>query len=368
MNEHADSANQLLALLTYGVGKDASDWHLVTGQEPRLRMDGKLSRYEQSWVVPQGLENVVLRLCGLDEVRAQKALEAVHSEGSWDGALNHEKRRFRVQITKAGAAYYTQMRLIPEKIRPLHSLGLPAKYEECLARERGLILVCGATGEGKSTTLASSIDWINDREELAIQTFEQPIEFVHASKKSLVVQGEIGQDVPSFGTGGRVLMRRDPDVILLGELRDLDSIGAALTLADTGHLVFATLHTGTASAAIERLLQAFGDSDNKTFYRTMLTQMLVCVLAQVLVDKKDGHGRVPAFELLLNNTAIANLIAEKRPTMIRSQIAQSRGEGMQTLDQHLAELVQRQVITESAALAKAVKADELRRLLKEPRK
>lgn len=368
MSEHAETENQLLALLAHGVGKEASDWHLVTGEKPRLRVDGKFSRYDQWATVPQGLEAVVLRRCGLAEAEAERALESVHVAGSWDGALNHEKRRFRVQITKVAAGYYTKLRLVPEKIRPLGSLGLPSRYEECLRRERGLILVCGATGEGKSTTIASSIDWLNENEDLSIQTFEQPIEFVHSSKRSLVVQSEIGQDMPSFGEAGRVLMRSDPDVILLGELRDLDSIGAALSLADTGHLVFATLHTGSASAAVERLLQAFGDSENKGFYRTMLTQMLVCVLAQVLVERKDGRGRVPAFELLLNNTAIANLIAEKRPTMIRSQIAQSRADGMQTLDQHLAELVHTQVITESAALAKAVKADELRRLLKETRK
>ena len=240
------------------------------------------------------------------------------------------------------------LRLIPDRLLSFEQIGLPEAAQELLRRPRGLVLVTGPTGSGKTTTLASMIDWINTNQERHIITIEDPIEYYHAHKKGLVTQREVGTDVPDFPEAMRRVLRQDPDVILLGEMRDLETISAAITAAETGHLVFGTLHTTGSARTVNRMIDAFPANQQEQI-RAQLSVSLVAVISQVLMPRQGG-GRVAGFELMLNNPAIGNLIRKNETNKIQSTIQTSRRTGMVTLDDYLLDLVKQGRIDARTAL------------------
>jgi twitching motility protein PilT len=244
------------------------------------------------------------------------------------------------------------LRLIPSRLLSLEAIGLPEACKELLRRPRGLVLVTGPTGSGKTTTLAAMIDWINANQDLHIVTVEDPIEYYHAHKKSVVTQREIGADVPDFPEALRRVLRQDPDVILVGEMRDLETIAAAITAAETGHLVFGTLHTTGSARTMDRMIDAFPANQQEQI-RAQLSVSIAGVISQLLLPRKDGQGRVAAFEVMLMNAAIANLIRKSETAKIQSTIQTSRRFGMITLDDHLLELVKKGALAREVALEAA---------------
>ena len=253
-------------------------------------------------------------------------------------------------------------RIIPTELKGLKELGVPESVGNFSALARGLVLVTGPTGSGKSTTLAALIDLVNSTRSDHIVTVEDPIEFIHKHKKSIVNQREVGSDTHSFATALKHVLRQDPDVILIGELRDLETISVALTAAETGHLVFATLHTQNAPQTIDRIIDVF-PTHQQGQVRTQLAATLQGVLCQTLVKRAEGSGRVVATEILVSTPAIANLIREGKTYQIISMMQAGRAQGMHTMDQHLADLVRAGTITVEAALSKAHDADGIARLL-----
>jgi len=261
--------------------------------------------------------------------------------------------RFRVNAfnTQRGAA--SVLRTIPSTVLTLEDLKAPKIFAEIAQQPRGVVLVTGPTGSGKSTTLAAMINDINEKEHGHILTLEDPIEFVHESKNSLINQREVGRDTLSFSNALRSALREDPDIILVGEMRDLETIRLAMTAAETGHLVFGTLHTSSAAKTIDRIIDVF-PADEKEMMRAMLSESLRAVISQTLCKTKDGAGRVAAHEIMIGTPAIRNLIREAKVAQMYSTIQTSQGVGMQTLDQNLMELVKRNVITNAEARTKAV--------------
>ncbi len=261
--------------------------------------------------------------------------------------------RFRVNAfnTQRGAA--SVLRTIPSNVLTLEDLKAPKIFVEIAQQPRGVVLVTGPTGSGKSTTLAAMINDINEKEHAHILTLEDPIEFVHESKNCLINQREVGRDTHSFSNALRSALREDPDIILVGEMRDLETIRLAMTAAETGHLVFGTLHTSSAAKTIDRIIDVF-PAEEKEMMRAMLSESLRAVISQTLCKTKDGAGRVAAHEIMIGTPAIRNLIREAKVAQMYSTIQTSQGVGMQTLDQNLTVLVQRNVITNAEARTKAV--------------
>jgi twitching motility protein PilT len=256
--------------------------------------------------------------------------------------------RYRVNIFKQKGNVSLTIRLIPTKIPAMEALGLPAMAEEFAKKPQGLLLVTGPTGSGKSTTLAAIIDYINRTRGDHIITLEDPIEFVHPHKASIVNQREIGVDTESFTSGLRAALRQDPDVILVGEMRDLETISIAITAAETGHLVFGTLHTADAPQTIDRIIDVFPPEAQQQI-RVQLASVLLGVMAQRLLPTMDGNGRVAAIEVLVNTPAIANLIRSEKVHQIRSVLQTGKAQGMQTMDMALRDLLQKRLITVDAA-------------------
>jgi twitching motility protein PilT len=267
--------------------------------------------------------------------------------------------RFRVNAfnTHRGAA--SVMRTIPSKVLTLEQIKAPKIFAEIAQQPRGVVLVTGPTGSGKSTTLAAMIDDINENQYGHILTLEDPIEFVHESKKCLINQREIGKDSHSFANALRAALREDPDIILVGEMRDLETIRLALTAAETGHLVFGTLHTSSAAKTIDRIIDVF-PAEEKEMVRAMLSESLRAVISQALLKTKDGTGRVAAHEIMIGTPAIRNLIREGKVAQMYSTIQTGQSVGMQTLDQNLADLVKRNVVSMVEARAKAMNKDNFR--------
>jgi twitching motility protein PilT len=241
------------------------------------------------------------------------------------------------------------LRLIPDRLLSLDQIGLPEPCRAILRRPRGLVLVTGPTGSGKTTTLAAMVDWINSHQDRHIVTIEDPVEYTHTHKLGLVTQRELGDDVPNFPEALRRALRQDPDVILLGEMRDLETISAAITAAETGHLVFGTLHTTGSARTVDRIIDAFPANQQEQI-RAQLSVSIQAVISQVLLPKKGGKGRVAAFEVMLMTPAIANLIRKNETNKIQSTIQTSRRFGMVTLDDHLIELVKQGQVEREAAL------------------
>ena len=328
-------------LLREAADKGASDLHLSAGEPPLLRVHGDLVRIEHPAVTPAQVTELVNSIMS-DAQRA--TFEAEHEV---DFACELEgKGRFRVNVFVHSRGPGAVLRTIPTKIPALDTLHMPPILKELCTRERGLVLVTGPTGSGKSTTLAAMVDVINQTWDAHILTIEDPIEFVHPPKRCLVNQREVGPHTNSFSNALRSALREDPDVILIGEMRDLETISLALTAAETGHLVFGTLHTSSAPKTIDRIIDVF-PAGQQGQIRTMLSESLEAVVAQTLLKKKGG-GRVAACEVLIGTPAVRNLIREGKLHQITSMMQTGQRLGMQTLDMGLADLVKRGLIEPTA--------------------
>jgi len=329
------------ALLREAADKGASDLHLSSGEPPMLRVHGDLVRTEHPALTPENVNGLV------NSIMNERQRSQFSNEHEVDFACELAgKGRFRVNVFLHSRGPGAVLRTIPTKIPSLESLNMPPILKELCTRERGLVLVTGPTGSGKSTTLAAMVDVINQTWDAHILTVEDPIEFVHPPKRCLVNQREVGPHTGSFTNALRSALREDPDVILIGEMRDLETISLALTAAETGHLVFGTLHTSSAPKTIDRIIDVF-PAGQQAQIRTMLSESLEAVVAQTLVKKKSG-GRVAACEILVGVPAVRNLIREAKLHQIPSMMQTGQRAGMQTLDMALADLVKRGMIEPTA--------------------
>ena len=335
--------NDLLDLM---VDQNASDLHLQVGQPPTLRMSGSMTPIDGPPLTPGDTEKL------MQSITPDSHISNVKLNGGADfGFAFGDKARFRVSVMKSKTNYGMVLRQIPYKMFGLRDIGMPDKIRELLYRPRGLILVTGPTGSGKSTTLASMINYINESRDGHIITIEDPIEYYHGHKKCVVMQREVHVDVPSFAEAIRRALRQDPDVIMVGEMRDLETIEAAISAAETGHLVFGTLHTNSAAKTVDRIVDAF-PANMKDMIRTQLASSLVAVISQVLC-KKIGGGRIAAYEIMVNTTSIGALIRENKTFRITSDIQTGAQLGMITMDTHLMSLVNRELVSPDEALEKA---------------
>jgi len=345
-------------LLEQMVARGASDLHLSAGAPPTLRVRGEMLRLEElGRLMPADTQQLLYRVLSSEQ---QKRLEI---DRQLD--LSHAVpglARFRVNVYFQRESLGAAFRLIPEQLKSLEELNLPGTLHEFASQPRGLVLVTGPTGSGKSTTLAALIDEINRTRAEHILTIEDPIEFVHRHKRSLVNQREIGPDARTFGEALRAALRQDPDVILLGEMRDLETIATALTAAETGHLVFGTLHTQSAPGTIDRMIDVF-PAEQQEQVRVQIAGSLQGVVTQSLLPTADGTGRVPALEILIPDDAIRNLIRQGKVEQIYSVMQTASSRGMQTMEQSLAELVLRGVIAKHVALGTSSRRDQLEGLL-----
>lgn len=335
--------NDLLELV---VEQKCSDLHLQVGTPPTLRMRGSMTPIDGPALTPAMTEGLMLSITPDNHVQNVKL-----NGGTDFGFAYLDKARFRVSVLKAKGNYGMVLRQIPNQLFDLRQIGLPDKIKELLYRPRGLFLVTGPTGSGKSTTLASMVNYINENRDGHIITIEDPIEYYHPHKRCVVTQREIGQDVPSFSEAIRRALRQDPDVILVGELRDLETIEAAISAAETGHLVFGTLHTNSAAKTVDRIVDAF-PANMKEMIRTQLSTSIIGVISQSLC-KKQGGGRIAAYEIMVNTSSIASLIRDNKTFRITSDIQTGAALGMITLDTHLLSLVNRELIEPDEAVEKA---------------
>lgn len=333
-------------LLTFVVKSGASDLHLSAGLPPLLRIDGDVTRINAPAMDNDTVYDLIYGIMNDTQRRTFDAeLEADFSVDV--PGLS----RFRVNAFHQNRGVGAVFRTIPNNIKSMDELGMPAIFRQMVSVPRGLVLVTGPTGSGKSTTLAAMIDYLNKHHPYHILTVEDPIEFVHMPRKSLINQREVHRDTLSFNNALRSALREDPDVILVGELRDLETIRLALTAAETGHLVFGTLHTTSASKTIDRIIDVFPEGE-KPLVRSMLSESLQAVVSQTLLKKKGG-GRVAAWEIMMGTNAIRNLIREDKIPQMYSAIQTGQSFGMQTLDQHLQQLVKAGMIDKEVAASKA---------------
>ncbi len=334
-------------LLAFSVKNNASDLHLSAGLPPMIRVDGDIRRINVPALEHKEVHALVYDI--MSDKQRRDYEEFLETDFSFElpGVA-----RFRVNAFNQDRGAAAVFRTIPSKVLTLEDLGCPAFFRDVTQKPRGLVLVTGPTGSGKSTTLAAMIDYINSNNYTHILTIEDPIEFVHQSKKSLINQREVHRDTLGFNEALRSALREDPDVILVGEMRDLETIRLALTAAETGHLVFGTLHTSSAAKTIDRIIDVFPAAE-KAMIRSMLSESLQAVIAQTLL-KKIGGGRTAAWEIMVGTPAIRNLIREDKVAQMYSAIQTGRKEGMQTLDQHLQELVEKGLISRQTARVKAI--------------
>ena len=334
-------------ILIQSVKSGASDIHLTTGRPPSYRIDGVLAPIEGERLTPQMLEELLMPLM---DVRHRGELQ---DNGQTDFAYAIPGvGRFRVNVFKQRGTLASVMRSLPFNIPEPEQLGIPAEVVEMTSRKRGLILVTGPTGSGKSTTLASLLHVINRTYPYHIITLEDPIEYLHRHDKSVVNQREIGSDSTDYAQALRAALREDPDVILVGEMRDLETISTAITAAETGHLVFSTLHTIGADKTIDRIIDVFPPNQQQQI-RIQLASVLECVVSQQLLKKADGSGRVAALEILFANNAVRNLIRESKTYQIASIMQTNKRAGMQTMDDALYDLYMRKLIDADNAVTYA---------------
>ncbi len=332
------STVQIDRLLDTVVKTGASDLHLTTGRQPTIRLHGGL-RNLQTKVLES--DDMVSLMKSITPERNQQELQ---EEGGTDfGFAYGEAARFRVSVFRQRGDIAIVLRQIPNRLLTFDQIGLPQICKDLIRRPRGLYLVTGPTGSGKTTSLATMIDYINQHMDRHIVTMEDPIEYYHEHKKSIINQREVGNDVPSFAEALRRALRQDPDVILVGEMRDLETIEAAVRAAETGHLVFGTLHTTGAAKTIDRMVDAFPVTQQNQI-RVQLSTALICVLSQVLMGRIDTKGMVAAYEFLVITPAIANLIRDNKSYRIDSAIQTGKKYGMQLLDDHLWTLYSRGMI------------------------
>ncbi|HEX8974152.1 MAG TPA: type IV pilus twitching motility protein PilT [Patescibacteria group bacterium] len=351
------SEQRIKSLLRLVAQQGASDLHLVVGRYPTLRLDGKLYPLTQESILSiedtQSLSDVLL-----SEENKKKLLE----EGQVDFSYNFEdKARFRTNIFFQKGNISVAMRLVAGRIRTLEELNLPPMLYEFARKTQGLLLITGPVGHGKSTTLSALIDFINHNEDKHIITIEDPIEYVYEQDRCIINQREVGRDTKSFQEGLRSVFREDANVVLIGEMRDLDTISTAMTAAETGHLILGTLHTNDSSQTIDRIIDVF-PAHQQNQMRSQLASVLLGVVSQRLLPRVGG-GRIPALEVMLNNHAVENLIRENKTYQIDSVIETSLREGMISLDKSLADLVQRGVITIDDAFVYAKNREYLQMLI-----
>jgi len=347
------SIEQLLHLM---IEKDASDLHLKVPSPPVLRIDGELTRLEHlPGVTPQFVRE------SLERITNTSQLETFERELELDFAYSISGlARFRVNAFFQRGTVSIAIRALPFEVPTIADLGLPPVCETFALKPKGLVLVTGPTGSGKSTTLAAMINHININRNKHIITVEDPIEYIHQDNKCLIAQRDLGDDTKSFATALRYALRQDPDVILVGEMRDLETISTAITAAETGHLVLSTVHTNTAPQTVERIIDVF-PAHQQAQIRFQLSMVLECVISQILLPRAEGKGRVGAFEIMTGTDAIRNIIREGRTDQIPSYMQTGKQQGMQTIDQALLELVRTGLVTADQASAKSNKPDEIQR-------
>ncbi len=347
-------------LLRYLWDNSATDLHLCAGTPPRVRIDGKLYAIPQSEPVSvEFLEHALRALMDDEDWATYQRERQLDFAFSWRDVARFRANAYH-QLDRPAIA----LRLIPTHNPTPEEIGLPPATAQLLTRPHGLVLMTGPTGSGKSTTLAAMIGWINRNRPLHILTIEDPVEYVHTSQVALVNQREIGQDATSFADALRAALREDPDVVLVGEMRDLETIQLTLTLAETGHLVFATLHTNDAAQTVDRVIDVF-PADQQDQIRTQFSMALAAVISQRLVPRIGG-GRVAAYEVLMATSAISNVIREGKVRQLRNLIATGQRDGMMVMEQSLASLVASGVITYEDAVAASVYPDEIAGLAAHP--
>lgn len=339
-------------LLQVVVSQGASDLHLAVGQPPVIRLHGRLRRLETKTLTG---DDTVSLMKSITPDRCQTELQ--EAGGTDFGFAFGTAARFRVSVFKQRGNIGLVLRQIPNKFLAMEEIGLPKVCKELIMRPRGLFLVTGPTGSGKTTSLASMINFINENTDRHIITIEDPIEFQHTHKMSTVNQREIGVDVPTFSEAIRRALRQDPDVILVGEMRDLETIEAAITAAETGHIVFGTLHTNSAQGTVNRIIDVFPTNQQEQI-RTQLSTSIIGILSQTLLPKKTG-GRVAAYEMLVVTSAIANLIRENKTFRINSAIQTGAKLGMQLLDDHLFKLWREGLVEKEEVMEKSQMPDDL---------
>src|SRR3954454_7591642 len=346
------------ALLERMVARNASDLHVTVGTPPAMRVHGVLERYEDvPALTPEDTHQMLYRILSTEQQKLLEINRQIDLAHSIPGLA-----RFRVNVFFQRGTLGAAFRLIPADIKTLEELGIPSALHSLTEKPRGLVLITGPTGSGKSTTLAALIDEINRKRSEHILTIEDPVEFVHRHKRCIVNQREIGPDASSFAEALRAALREDPDVILLGEMRDLETISTAITAAETGHLVFGTLHTQSAPSTVDRIIDAF-PAAQQAQVRVQLAGTLEGVCTQALLPTPDGEGRVAALEILFPDDAVRNLIRQGKVEQIYSVMQTGTGRGMQTMEQALADLVLRGSIALEEALSCSSRPDQLYGLL-----
>jgi twitching motility protein PilT len=340
-------------LLTFSVKNKASDLHLSAGLPPMIRVDGDIRRINIPALDHKEVHALIYDIMNDKQRKDYEEFFETDFSFALPGIA-----RFRVNAFNQERGAAAVFRTIPSEILSLEDLKAPKFFEELCKKPRGMVLVTGPTGSGKSTTLAAMINYINRKDYAHILTVEDPIEFVHQSQKCLINQREVHRDTQSFNNALRSALREDPDIILVGEMRDLETIRLALTAAETGHLVFGTLHTTSAAKTIDRIIDVFPAAE-KDMIRAMLSESLQAVISQTLL-KKIGGGRIAAHEIMVGTSAIRNLIREAKVAQMYSAIQTGRKEGMQTLDQNLKELVDRGLVTTKIAMVRAVNKEMFR--------
>jgi twitching motility protein PilT len=359
--ERAQEELQINELLDQVLERGASDLHITAGSQPVVRVHGSLVRLDQ---YPKLMPDQIRRM--VYGILAQKQREILESNLELDiSYVLPGKARFRVNVYFQRDAIGAAFRMIPFEIKPLEGLGIPPQVADFARLPRGLVLVTGPTGSGKSTTLASLVDIVNMERPCHIMTVEDPIEFLHRHKAAVVNQRELGQDTHSFASALKHVLRQDPDVILVGEMRDLETISTALTAAETGHLVFATLHTQDAPQTMDRVIDVFPPHQQQQV-RVQLAATIQGVVTQQLVPTIDGAGRVVACEILVATPAVRNLVREGKIHQMYSAMQAGGRFGMQVMDQALAELVRKGRITLDAAIERCHDVEDLRRLAGKP--
>ncbi|MBU4304645.1 MAG: type IV pilus twitching motility protein PilT [Candidatus Omnitrophica bacterium] len=346
---------EILDLIRLSIEKNASDLHITVGLPPIMRIYGKLVPTELEALTSNDVEQLVLKMLNEDQRQKLEKARSIDFTYSYIG-------RFRVNVFYEKGYLAAALRFIPFEIPSLENLEVPPIVAELARKQRGLVLVTGPTGSGKSTTLAAMIDLINREDSCHIITVEDPIEYLHPHKKSIVHQREIYADTPSFSLALRDALREDPDVILVGEMRDLETISTAITAAETGHLVFATLHTIDAVQTIDRIIDVFSEGQQSQI-RLQTSLSLQGVISQRLIPRADGKGRVAAIEAMSVTPAIANLIREKKTYQIYSMIETGTKEGMLSFNQSLADLCKARLIRINDALTYSNKPELLKRML-----
>lgn len=344
-------------ILRISIELEASDIHITVGSMPVVRVKGRFKKLTENILTNHDTEEMTREIAG------DKNFEKIEKYGECDFSVAVESgERFRVNAYKQKGNYAIAIRAITSQIPPFEILGLPNILKTFTEKHKGLVLVTGPTGSGKSTTLASLIDIINKNQQRHIITLEDPIEYVHQHKKSLINQREIGQDTESFNSALRAILRQDPDVILVGEMRDLETISIALTAAETGHLVFSTLHTIGAAKTIDRIVDMF-PSEQQHQVRTQLSTVCEGVISQQLLQTIDGRNRVVALEVMVSNPAIRNLIRENKTYQIQNIIQTGSKYGMQTMDQELVNLYRQGKISRQSVLSRCTDYEYASRLV-----